>query len=195
MRNLIISMAVCSGLLLAQGPMGRRGGMGPRGFVPQRAAAGPAMEGATALKDYLGLTDAQVEQIRTLRRDQAQEVQPEMQAVRTKAQELRKEMQSSAPDAAKVGQLTVELKQLREKAMAGRSGFSDKARAVLTADQQAKLKALEEAAKLAPAARQAAAMGLIAPPPRPAALEEGAPPPAPMMRGRGRGPGRGPAMF
>ena len=192
MWKLVISMVLCSGLLLAQGPMGRRGGPGPRGFAAERQAAGQAMAGAGALKDYLGLTDAQVEQIRTLRREQAQEVRPEAQAVRALAQELRKEMQSSTPDAAKVGQFTVELKQLREKAIAERSGFGDKARAVLTADQQAKLRSLEEAAKLAPAARQAAAMGLIAPP-RTDAMEAGGAPPAPMLRGRG--PGRGPAGF
>lgn len=181
MRKLVISMVLCSALLLAQGPMGRRGGPGSRGDVPDRHAGDGAMAGAAALNGHLGLTDAQMEQLRTLRREQALEVQPEMQAVRAKAQELRKEMQSPAPDPAKAGQLTVELKQLREKAKAGRSGFSDKARAVLTADQQAKLKALEEAAKLAPAARQAAAMGLITQPR------------GPMMRGRG--PGRGPAAF
>ena len=192
MRKLVFSMILCSGLLLAQGPMGRRGAMTPRGVAPQRQAAGQAMAGVAALKEYLGLTDAQMEQMRTLRRDQAEQVRPDAQAVRAKAQELRKEMQSSAPDPAKVGQLTVELKQLREKAMAERSGFGDKVRAVLTADQQAKLKALEEAAKLAPAARQAAAMGLIAPP-RAAAMEQGAPQPAPMMRGRR--PGRGAARF
>jgi len=192
MRKLVISMVLCSGLLLAQGPMGRRGGLGPRGVVAERQAAGQAMAGAGALKDYLGLTDAQMEQMRTLRREQAEQVRPEAQAVQAKAQELRKEMQSSTPDAAKVGQLTVELKQLREKAIAERSGFSDKARAVLTPDQKAKLQALEEAAKLAPAARQAAAMGLITPP-RAGTMEEGAPPQGPMMRGRG--PGRGPARF
>lgn len=111
-------------------------------------------------------------------------------------------MQASNPDAAKVGQLTVELKQLREKALAERLGFSDKARAVLTADQQAKLKALEEAAKLGTAARQAAAVGLITPP-LPAALEEGQLPPAPRLRPgfqprpmmRGRVPDRGPVRF
>jgi Spy/CpxP family protein refolding chaperone len=187
-------MVVCGGLLFAQGPMGRRGGMGGRGLVPERQAGIGAMAGSAALKDYLGLSDAQLEQMRTLRRDQAQEVRPEMQAVRAKAQELRTEMQAPSPNAAKVGQLTVELKQLREKAMAERSGFSDKARAVLNADQQAKLKALEDAAKLAPAARQAAAMGLIAPP-RAAGMEAGQAAPAPMMRDRRRGPGRGPAMF
>jgi Spy/CpxP family protein refolding chaperone len=192
MRKLMISMVLCSGLLLAQGPMGRRGGPGPSGVVAERQAAGRAMAGAGALKDYLGLTDAQMEQMRTLRREQAEQVRPDAQAIRAKAQELRKEMQSSAPDAAKVGQLTVELKQLREKAMAERSGFGDKVRAVLTADQQAKLQALEEAAKLAPAARQAAAMGLITPP-RVGTTEGGVPPQGPMMRGRG--PGRGPARF
>lgn len=154
MRNLLISMALCSGLLLAQGPMG--GGMGPRSGM-----RGPGAAGTAALKTYLGLTDAQVEQIQTLRKQRAEAMQPEAAALRAKAQELRQLMQSANPDPAKVGALTVELKQLRDKAAAARSILNDQIKAVLTAAQQAKLKDLEAAAKLGPAVRQAIGIGLI----------------------------------
>ncbi len=190
MRNLLISMALCSGLLLAQGPMGR--GTGPRGFMKERGVMGrgmgPGPAGSEALKSYLGLTDAQVEQMRTLRRQRAETVQPESAAMRAKAQELRQLMQSAAPDPAKVGALTVELKQLREKARAGRSGLAVQTRAVLTADQQAKLKDLQAAAKLAPAAMQAMALGLVDPPEL-GTIGAGAAPMAERMRG-GRGRAR-----
>lgn len=176
MRNLMISMVLCSGLLLAQGPMGRgmgqRGGM--RGPGPMAQGTGQGQAGATALKTYLGLTDAQVEQMQTLRKQRAEAMQPEAAALRAKAQELRQLMQTSNPDPAKVGALTVELKQLREKATAARSSVDDQIKAVLTADQQAKLKDLEAAAKLGPAVRQAIGAGLIE---------------APQMEGLGAGPG------
>ncbi len=159
MRNLMISMALCSGLLLAQGPMGR--GMRP-GMMAQ--GLGPGLAGTEALKSYLGLTDAQVEQMRTLRKQRAEAMQPEAAAMRAKALELRQLMQTASPDPAKVGALTVELKQLRDKAAAARSGLNDQMKAVLTAEQQAKLKDLEAAAKLGPAVRQAVGMGLIEPP-------------------------------
>lgn len=163
MRNLMISMALCSGLLLAQGPMGRgtgqRGGM--QGPGPMAQGTGQGQAGAAALKTYLGLTDAQVEQMQTLRKQRAEAMQPEAAAIRAKALELRQLMQTANPDPAKVGALTVELKQLREKAVAERSSVNDQIKAVLTADQQAKLKDLEAAAKLGPAVRQAIGAGLI----------------------------------
>jgi Spy/CpxP family protein refolding chaperone len=114
-----------------------------------------------ALKSYLGLTDAQVEQMRTLRKQRAEEMQAQSAKVRAKALELRQLVQSASPDAAKVGALTLELKQLRETTAASRSGLSDQVKAILTADQKAKLAALEEAVKLGPAARQAVALGLV----------------------------------
>lgn len=117
-----------------------------------------------ALKQYLNLTDAQLDQLRAVRREAAQSARPEARQIQEKARALREEMQSANPDQAKVGRLTVELKQLREQLRAGRSDVSEKARAILTPDQQAKLKALEEARKLAPAMRQATALGLLDPP-------------------------------
>ncbi len=178
MRNLLISMALCSGLLLAQGPMGRRMGPGPMGGMQgpgmMAQGLGQGQAGTAALKNYLGLTDAQVEQMRTLRKQHAEAMQPEQAAMRAKALELRQLMQTTSPDPAKVGALTVELKQLRDKAAAARSSLNDQIKAVLTADQQAQLKDLEAAAKLGPAVRQAVGMGLIEPP---------------QMEGLGAGPG------
>lgn len=166
MRNILIYLTIFSGLLMAQGPMGWRRGPAPNGMGPQRAAMAERMGsqgpgGMQALKDHLGLTDAQVEQIRNLRSQEAANMQAQAAAVRAKAVELRQLVQSASPDAAKVGALTLELKQLREKMAASRSALSDKAKAVLSSDQVAKLKGLEEAMKLGPAARQAVGLGLV----------------------------------
>jgi|GEM_PF-1800561 len=169
MRNLLISLVVFGGLVLAQGPMAWRRGPAQRGMMPQRGLmaqrmAGQGLAGAGALKEHLGLTDAQVEQIRALRKQEAANMQAQAAAIRAKALELRQLTESPSADPAKVGALTLELKQLREKAIASRSRVSEQTRAVLTSDQQAKLTQLEEAVKLGPAARQAVALGLVVPP-------------------------------
>jgi Spy/CpxP family protein refolding chaperone len=84
--------------------------------------------------------------------------------MRGKSQALRDAMTAPNPDPAQVGQMMVELKGLREQMRAARSGLNEKALAVLTPDQKTKLTTLSEANKAAPAARQAMALGLLAPP-------------------------------
>jgi Spy/CpxP family protein refolding chaperone len=164
MRKILISMALCGGLLLAQGPGGGRGPM-PRGYGQQGAmgpmGAGMMGGGVEELKGFLNLSDSQVDQLRTMRRDQIQSARPDAELMRSKAQELRTLMQSQSPDPAKVGALTLELKQLREKMAASRDALSDKAAGILNAEQKTKLKDLEAAAKLGPAVRQAIGIGLI----------------------------------
>jgi Spy/CpxP family protein refolding chaperone len=149
---------------MAQGP----------GAMAQRQRARAAVN-ADALKQYLNLTDSQVEQLRTARKDLAQANKPVLDQIREKAQALRQEMKSDKPDSTKVGQLTVELKALREQIRTSRDGLGAKTRAILSPEQQAKLKNLEEAQKLAPAIRQAVALGLIDAP-------EGAPAARAMLR-------------
>jgi len=82
--------------------------------------------------------------------------------MRTAAQALRDLTQSANPDAAAVGKQTLAVKSLREQIAAARQDWDTKAAAILTPDQTAKLKDLEAALKLMPAARQAQAFGLIA---------------------------------
>jgi len=154
-------------------------------MMPRQAVMSQRMAGAGALKEYLGLTDAQVEQMRDLRRKEASGTQAQSAVVRAKALELRQLMRSESPDPAKVGALTIELKEMREEAAAARGGLSDQTKAVLTADQQAKLKQLEETVRLGPAARQAVALGLVDAP-RTAGLAGGEATRAERWRGRGR---------
>ena len=151
MRRLILTGLVCTAALMAQGPV-------PRG--PHAGGAGdPA-----ALKQALGLTDAQVQQLRGLRREQAQSFRPAMEQMRGKSQALREAMAAPNPDPAQVGQMMVELKGMREQMRTARGSLNEKALAVLTPDQKTRLKSLEEARKAAPALRQAMALGLVAPP-------------------------------
>lgn len=150
--NKIMTTAVLGlGLMASVGLAQPRGA----GWGPGRAA------GTGALKEYLALTDAQVQQIRDVAKQQADSVKPIADEMREKGTALQEEMKKDSPDQAKVGQLTVDLKNLREQMRAKRAARGDSISSVLTPEQRTKLKALEEAAKLGPAARQAAALGLI----------------------------------
>lgn len=161
MKRLTVVLFMLAGTLLAQGPGGpgfRRNGVGPR--MQQMQPAG----NADALKQYLGLTDAQVQQLRDLRKQQAESQRPAMEQIRDKQQQLREAVRATNPDAALIGQLTVDIKKLTESMMANRTDLQAKAQALLTPDQKTKMAALEQAQKLMPAAGQATALGLLAPP-------------------------------
>lgn len=158
-----------SGLLLAQGP----------GFGPGPGAAAGTPPAPTALKEFLGLTDTQVQQLIDLRKSLPDVMKPFAGQIREKQQALREEMQKTNPDPAKVGQLMVEMKQVRENMRAAREKQDEQAKALLTPDQKTKLAQLEAAQKLAPAIRQGVGLGLLD---------------GPAGAGARRGDGAGPAM-
>lgn len=179
MRRLILLTVAVATTLLAQPPARR-----PFAAGNQTGQQAPRF---TALKDYLGLTDAQVTALADARKKQFDATQPAREQLRAKVDALRTEMRKDNPDGSVIGSLTVEIKKLREEMRTAHRAVSPAALAVLTPDQQAKLKALEEARKLFPAAAQAGAAGLIAAPEWP----EGMGPGAGFRRGMGRGMGMG----
>lgn len=194
MKRTVLMAALLAGALFAQGPGTGRGfgpgfGPGPRG--PMSGATGePGARAAgvpAALKTYLSLTDDQAQKLVDARRASAEANRPILEQIREKSQVLREEMQKDAPDAAKVGQLMVDIKALRTKLQDGRGQVNSAALAVLTDAQKALLPGLDQALKLGPAARQAAALGLIAAPEPPAGNADG----LGMGRGMGAGLGRG----
>jgi Spy/CpxP family protein refolding chaperone len=151
MKNLTILALAGASVLCAQGP-------GFRARPTQAPAAGKA------LQEQLQLTDQQMTQLRDVRKQQMEALRPQLQQLRTEAQKLRDLTQSANPDAAAVGKATLDVKNLREQIRAAREDSDKKARAILTPQQLEKLKDLEAALKLAAAARQAQALGLIDPP-------------------------------
>lgn len=159
MTTLAVAMLVAGGLAVAQPQRGGRMAAGRPGPGPAAMALDP-----DALKQTLGLSDAQVEQLRGLRREQAQAARPQLEQMKEKQRALAEAMKADNPDPAVVGRLMVELKQARTAARPERAALREKALAVLTPDQKAKLAELEKALTLMPAARQAAALGLIAMP-------------------------------
>ena len=148
-----LATLVC-GTMLAQVPPfeeGERRG-GPRG---------------EQLKNFLELTDEQVDELQTLHRSSRESLMPILQDMREKREALREAMQQEAPDSAEVGKLTVGLKALREQIKAQRDEQRDQALALLTPSQIEALESLKQFMELGPAAHQAVRMNLLEGPDRP----------------------------
>ena len=109
------------------------------------AASGVGVSEPAELKEILGLTDAQVQQLRDINTALAEAVQPDKEQIRTLQSQLRAELASDAPNAAVVGQLEVDIQNLMGQIAATRSEFVDEARTVLTSGQVAVLASLEQA--------------------------------------------------
>jgi len=171
----ILSAALLA-LVLAVAASAQGMGYGP-GFRPciAGAANAPATPQLTALKDYLGLTDQQVQQITDMRRKAAEENRTLAEQARTIRQQIADLMKSANPDPARIGQLHLDLRKLHEQRLARLEQVRTQALTVLNAEQKQKLADLEKALSLGPAARQAAALGLIAPPQRGAGAGAGRP--------------------
>ena len=151
--TLPLAALVC-GTMLAQGPLSdgaeRRGG--PRG---------------EQLKVFLELTGEQIDQLKGLRQSSREMVMPLLQEMRQKQGELRDAMEQQSPDSAYVGQMIVDLKELREQLKAKRAENRDQALALLTPSQIDALDSLKQAMELGPAAHQAVRMNLLEGPDRP----------------------------
>ena len=152
--------------------------------------AQPAPPTPTELKAAIGITDAQVQQLITIRQQERDAIQPVQQQIAEKQEALRTLLNAGTTDAAAVGQVVLATHALRKQISDVHTRFQTQALQVLTADQKTKLKALEDAMKLQPAIQQAIGLGLLTP----ANPPEGAGP------GRfGGGPGRmggpGPRMI
>lgn len=170
------------GAAVAQVPMGRGSAVGP---AARRAAAPQAA--FTELKAYLNLTDAQIEQIRQVRQQSMESVRSVVQQMQEKHRTLREMLEKGTSDANAVGKLLLETQALRQQVEQARQSVHQATLGVLTSEQKTKLAALEAAAKLGPAIRQAGALGLLTPPePGTGGLGLG-------LR-RGRGPDMGPGM-
>jgi len=127
----------------------------------------PAPPGFADLKQALGLTDAQLVQLQTLQRSRQAASQAVYQQVAAKQKQINDMLNSPAPDAAALGQLEIDMANLRKQAGA-MPPIHDQALAILDDAQRAKLTDLQNAFKLQRAAGEAVGLGLIDPPAPPA---------------------------
>jgi Spy/CpxP family protein refolding chaperone len=146
LKRLLIVMLGCAGLLAAQD---RDGGS----IVPP--------DPARALRQYLNLTQAQVEaliQVQESRREAEQAIYQEM---REKQMELEDLLRSGSSDYARIGLLFAEIRELQTKVPITGEPYRSQALAVLTEEQRGQLPALVEALERQAPANEAVMMNLI----------------------------------
>lgn len=163
----LLGLALVS-VALAQGP--GPGGAGPMGgFGPMGPGMGQGSRaGFTELKDYLGLTDAQITQIQSVRQTASSSIQAVMTQINDKRTALQSLLDKGTTDAAVVGKLILDINTLQKQAEQLHSAEQGAALKLLTADQKSKLAVLESASKLQQPIHEAMALGLLTPPVRPA---------------------------
>jgi Spy/CpxP family protein refolding chaperone len=142
------ALALASGVMMQAQP--------PRG-------GGPAPD-FTAIKAYLNLTDAQVTSLHDLNKSQRDASQSIMSDLRTKHQALNTAMRSGSTDSASIAALAQAVQAGEQKMQSLRLQYQSQAVATLTAEQQAKLKVLTDAAALMPNVHQASMLNLLTPP-------------------------------
>jgi Spy/CpxP family protein refolding chaperone len=116
------------------------------------------------LKSALSLSDDQVSKLKQIQQEKMTATQAFYAKMAEKQKELNQLLEANSNDAQKVGQLMIELQNLRKQAPPGVVDIRERATGVLTADQKSKLDKLEEAQKLRGAVDQAVQLGLLQPP-------------------------------
>jgi protein CpxP len=95
----------------------------------------------------LDLTDAQKEQMKSIRESHSQTVRPLMEQIRAKRQEIRQASEGGSFNEALVAQKLSEIAPLEAKMMGERSRLHQQMLSVLTAEQKAKLEQAREQRK------------------------------------------------
>ena len=152
---------VVLGVALGQAPLGPPNK--PR--VPGGPGRPMQVPDIGALKAYLNLTDAQVQQMRQAgeqaRKQAAEKVRTIHPQIRDKRLALRDLLAKGSNDPAAVGKLVLEIQALHKQVREGREAVRNSQLNVLTAEQKAKFKAIEDAAALPAATRAAIRLGLV----------------------------------
>lgn len=143
------------------------------GILPAPIAPKPVY---AQLKAYLNLTDTQVQNLLGIQASRNTAQQAIYQQINQKQTQLNLLLSQGTADALTVGQLEIDINNLRKQLPLPNSSFRTQALAVLTPDQTAKLPALVSALQLQATAYQAITLDLIdapaptGPPPLPAIL-------------------------
>ena len=114
-----------------------------------------------ALQQALGLSVAQLEQLRENNRAMVEEVRPVARQLSEKIRELRRETASSSPNQAIIGAITLEMIEINGAIDAIRVRYQGSARAFLDALQLEALKPIEAAAARVHEVRQASQFNLV----------------------------------
>jgi Spy/CpxP family protein refolding chaperone len=127
----------------------------------QDKGAGFPFPDYTELKQYLSLTDAQLQSLQTIMENRSQAVQNTYTQISQKNETLSQLLNSDSGTAAQLGQLLLDIRSLQKQLPLNDAPYKTQAVNVLTADQKTKLPRLAEALQLQPAAGQAGMLLLI----------------------------------
>ncbi|MBS1858113.1 MAG: Spy/CpxP family protein refolding chaperone [Acidobacteria bacterium] len=143
---------------------------------PMRGNPLPPMQGPPqapdyrALKDYLNLSDSQLRHMEQAREKARQEADEKEKALRPQIQQKRLALEdlldAATPDAAAVGRALIEIRGLEKQVRQAREAVRTSELSVLTPEQKTRFKAIQDAAVLPEAARQARQLGLVEGPPQ-----------------------------
>jgi Spy/CpxP family protein refolding chaperone len=113
------------------------------------------------VKQYLGLTDAQMQSLQTIQDSRSRALQALYEQIGQKNQALYQLVNSDTGTAAQIGQLMLDIRALEKQIPLADGPYKTQSINVLTPEQKAKLPKLVEAASLQPAAGQAGSLLLI----------------------------------
>ena len=105
--------------------------------------AGPRMGRADGMARFLGLSEAQKEQVRKLMEGRRAEHEALRGEVETNSAQLKKALEGANPDPVAVGELTIERHRLRAQGRALREAQDKAVRGILTPEQQARFDAMK----------------------------------------------------
>jgi len=129
----------------------------------QQAPPTPRTPPTDQVKTYLSLTDQQVQQLQQLITSERQANQARQQEIQTKQTQLQQLLTDNSNDAAALGRLLIDIQAVRRQMETTHTNFQNQAVALLNDAQKAKLKALDDASKLAPTIGQAVSLNLLTP--------------------------------
>jgi Spy/CpxP family protein refolding chaperone len=156
LRNTVLALMAGASLICAQEP---NTGQTSTLIFP------PPVQAFDEVKQHLGLSDAQLQQLRDIMAERDKATQAIYEQLRVKQTELDTLLNGGSTDAARVGQLMIDINRIRRQLPLPSDQYRQRALAVLTPDQRTKLTPLDQAMKLATPAHQAVTLNLIDPPP------------------------------
>jgi hypothetical protein len=124
----------------------------------------------TALMQYLSLSDAQMQALQDVQKNRNAANQAIYKQIGDKQTAINSLIAAGSTDALQIGQLTIDINNLRKQLLTSGAPFHDQAIVVLTPDQKNKLTGLTNALQLQPAAYQAINLNLIEQPNPPRVL-------------------------
>ncbi len=153
MATTFLALSLFAGAALAQGP----GRMGMRGSPD----ATPSFD---ALKSALNLTDQQIASLQALNQERATAVQKIAEGMRTQHEQLREKLSASSPNPTELGNILLSIHRGRTQLQQLGQDYNKRAVSLLTSDQAAKLKQMQEAVQSRRAIGEAHRLNLITPP-------------------------------